>query len=114
MVSQLAPVRRTVSSSEGTGLLSEAIRCGEFLLGARLPVKEAQGVQFGVGHTSIHEVLRILPATDMVTIRPPDGVFVADHASINDQPIALADWESRYPYRIEELFAACIADGVIK
>jgi DNA-binding FadR family transcriptional regulator len=114
MVSQLAPVRRTVSSSEGTDPLSGAIRCGEFLLGARLPVEEAQGVQFGVGRTSIHEILRILHATDMVTIRPPDGVVVADHASINDQPLALADWESRYPYRSEELFAACLADGVIK
>ena len=114
MVSQLAPVRRTVSSSEGTDRLSEATRFGELLHGARLPVEEALGVQFGVGRTSIHEVFRILPATDIVTIRPPDGIFVADHASINNQPIALADWESRYPYRSEELFTACLADGVIK
>ena len=114
MVSQLAPVRHTVSSSEGADRLSGAIRCGEFLLSARLPVEEAQGVQSGVGRTSIHEVLRILHATDMVSIRPPDGVIVADHASINDQPLALADWDSRYPYRSEELFAACLADGVIK
>jgi DNA-binding FadR family transcriptional regulator len=112
MVSQLAPVRRTIPSSEGTDRLSEATCFGELLHGARLPVEEALGVQFGVGRTSIHEVLRILHATYMFTIRPPDGVFVADHASFNDQP--LADWESRYPYRSEELFAACLADGVIR
>ena len=114
MVSQLAPVRRTIPSSEGTDRLSEATCFGELLHGARLPVEEALGVQFGVSRTSIHEVLRILHATDKVTIRPPDGVFVADHASINDQPLALADWGSRYPYRSEEHFAACLADGVIR
>jgi DNA-binding FadR family transcriptional regulator len=91
MVSQLAPVRRTTPSSEGTDRLSEAI---------------------GVDRTSIHEVLRILQASDMVTIRPAGGAFVADHASLKNQP--LADWESRYQYRSEERFAACLADGVIK
>jgi hypothetical protein len=47
----------------------------------------------------------------MVTIRPA-GVFVTDHASFNDPP--LADGESRYQYRSEALFAACLANGVIK
>jgi DNA-binding transcriptional regulator YhcF (GntR family) len=107
MVSQLAPVRRTTRSSECTGRLSEAIRFGELLLGARLPVAKELGVQFGVGRTSIHEVLRRVQPTDMVTIRP-----VVDHASLNGQP--LADRESRYQYRSEEFFAAYLADGVIK
>jgi hypothetical protein len=31
---------------------------------------------------------------------------------LKNQP--LADWESRYQYGSEELFAACLADGVIK
>jgi DNA-binding FadR family transcriptional regulator len=112
MVSQLAAVRRTIPSSEGTERLSEATRFGELLLGDCLPVEEALGVQFRVCRTSIHKVLRILHATDMVTVRPADGVFVADHASFNDQP--LANWKSRYPYRSEELFAAYLAGGVIK
>jgi DNA-binding FadR family transcriptional regulator len=112
MVSQLAPVRCTTPSSEGTDRLSEAIRFSMLLLGARLPVEKVQGVQFGVDRTSIHEVLRILQASDMVTIRPADGVFVADHAFLKNQPLAV--WESRYQYGSEELFAACLADGVIK
>jgi DNA-binding FadR family transcriptional regulator len=111
-VSQLAPVRRTIPSSEGTDRLSETTRFGELLLGARLSEEKALGVEFGVGRTSTYEIFRLLHATDMVTIRPTDGVFIADQASCNDQPIA--NWESRYQYGSEVLFAACLADGVIK
>ena len=112
MVGQLPPLRCTTPSSEGADRLSEAIRFGELRPGARLPAGKEPGVRFGVGRTSIHEVLRKFHATDMVTINSADASFVADHASFNDQP--LADWESRYPDRSEELFAACLADGVIK
>ena len=107
MVSLLAPVRRTTLSGEVADRLSEAIRSGELPPGARLPAEREMGVQFGVGRTSIREALRMLQATGMVTVRPGDGVFVADVPSPNDQPFAR--WESQYQFRVDELFEARLA-----
>jgi len=107
MVSQLAPVRRITLSGEVADRLSEAIRSGELLPGARLPAERELGAKFGVGRTSIREALRMLQATGMVTVRPGDGVFVAVWSSPNEQPFAR--WESLYHYRVEELFEARLA-----
>jgi GntR family transcriptional repressor for pyruvate dehydrogenase complex len=107
MINQLAPVRRTTLSGEVAARLSEAIHSGELAAGARLPSERELGQQFGVGRTSIREALRMLQATGMVTVRPGDGVFVADALSANDQPFAR--WESQYQYRVEELFEARLA-----
>lgn len=107
MASQLAPVRRVTLSGEVADRLSEAIRLGELLPGARLPAERDLGVQFGVGRTSIREALRMLQATGMVTVRAGDGVFVADYASTADHPFAR--WESQYQYRVEELFEVRLA-----
>ena len=101
MVSQLAPVRRTTPSSECTDRLSEATRFGELLPGARLPVAEELGVQFGVRLTSIHEFFAESPS---------DGY--GHHSPFRRRP--LTDRESRYHYRSEVFFAAYLADGVTK
>jgi GntR family transcriptional repressor for pyruvate dehydrogenase complex len=107
MISQLAPVRRTTLAGEVSDRLSEAIRSGELPPGTRLPAERELGIQFGVGRTSIREALRMLQATGMVTVRPGDGVFVADCPSPNGQPFAR--WEFLYHYRVEELFEARLA-----
>jgi GntR family transcriptional repressor for pyruvate dehydrogenase complex len=107
MISQLAPVRRTTLSSEVANRLTEAIRSGELAPGARLPAERDLGVQFGVGRTSVREALRMLQATGLVTVRPGDGVFVANVSSANEH--SFARWESLYHYRVEELFEARLA-----
>jgi GntR family transcriptional repressor for pyruvate dehydrogenase complex len=104
MDTQLTPVRRTTLSGEVAARLSEAIRVGELAPGSRLPSERDLGAQFGVGRTSIREALRMLQATGMVTVRPGDGVFIADPLVPNDRPFAR--WESEYQYRVEELFEA--------
>lgn len=96
MVTQFTPVRRSTLSGE------VANRSG-----ARLPAERELGVQFGVGRTSIREALRLLQAIGLVTVRPGDGVFVANFPSPNDQPYAC--WEFQYQYRVEELFEGRLA-----
>ena len=107
MVSQLAPVRRTTLSGEVADRLMEAIHSGELASGDRLPAERELGVQFGVGRTSIREALRMLQAKGMVTVRPGDGVFVADAPSPAEQPFTR--WESQYQFRVDELFEARLA-----
>ena len=107
MVSQLAPVRRTTLSGEVAARLAEVIRSGELAPGSRLPSERELGSRFGVGRTSIREAMRILQATGLVTVRPGDGIFVAESLSAEGEPFAR--WESQYRYRVEELFEARLA-----
>ena len=107
MVSQLAPVRRTTLSGEVAARLSEVIRSRELPPGSRLPSERALGVRFGVGRTSIREAMRLLQAQGLVTIRPGDGIFVAEAALTEAE--SFARWESRYHFRVEELFEARLA-----
>jgi DNA-binding transcriptional regulator YhcF (GntR family) len=107
MVSQLAPVRRPTLSGEVADRLAEAIRSGELVPGDRLPAERELGVQFGVGRTSVREALRMLQAKGMVTVRPGDGVFVADCPTPAQQP--MTRWDSQDQFRVDDLFEARLA-----
>ena len=107
MDSQISPIRRTTLSAEVADRLTEAIRMGQFEPGERLPSERDLGVRFGVGRTSIREAIRTLQATGLVTVRPGAGMFIADDQSISVEPFA--NWESRYQYRIDELFETRLA-----
>jgi GntR family transcriptional repressor for pyruvate dehydrogenase complex len=64
-------------SDKVTGLLTDAIRSGQFPSGSRLPSERELGAQFNVSRTVIREAVRSLIALELVTATGGRGVEVS-------------------------------------